>query len=162
MTTPRLTVADERQFLMWAARAPSLETVTYHVGNLAADRAKNHNLHLMAEAALLLTETGWLTVSQTPLRSSLPLTCYFATRTKGGKAPRGVMLWQITAPEYRALRAVRDADPDQSAVRAIRDGLGYSEDIAADYLALLFAKGFVERADDRGWQPSSLGLQMLL
>lgn len=161
--TFRPTVSGETQFLSWAASSRRGDTVTYHVGNLGADRAVSHALHLVAEAALLLQETGWVSASQVPLRtSSASLSSYFATRTGSGSAPRAVLLQQITAPEYRALRVVRDRDHDLSAARAIRDCLGYSEDIAADYLALLLARRFIEASEDRGWQVSNLGLRMLL
>lgn len=161
--TFRPTVSGAAEFLKWAASSTRGETVTYHVGNLGADRTKHYGVHLVAEAALLLNETGWVSATQVPLRTSgASLSTYFAQRTGKGTAPTAILMQQITAPEFRALRVVRDRGHDMSAVRAIRDTLGYSEDVAADYLMLLLARRFIEPGAERGWQLSSLGYKMLL
>ena len=148
--TFRPTVSGSAQFLSWAAAARPNDMVTYHCGNLSADRVRSHDLHLVAEAVLLLNETGFIAPSQTAHRGSgESFSTYCAQRTRGGRAPRAVMLGQISASEYRALREVRDR-------------LGYPEEVAADYLALLLARGFIEPGESRGWQPSAVGLRMLL
>jgi hypothetical protein len=94
----------------------------------------------------------------------LPLgsaTWYYATRTGSGRAPKAIMFDQCDAFTFRALQAMRDRDASQSAGRAIRDHMGCPEQLALDYLALLYARKWIEPAEPKGWQLSPEGLRML-
>lgn len=154
------TCADLR---VWAAGARPREFVTYHVGNLAADRADNPVLNDMAELVRLLQETGWLMQSTKSVKlAAIRGHAYFATRTGGGFAPRCILFGDMTPRQWRALKAVRDRIGYQSAHRAIRDELATSEDDAADMLALLYSLGWVEPAPEKGFRLSDSGAMAML
>lgn len=164
MLKPRKTVPDVPSLCEWAATAPAGDFVVYHVGNLGADRAANPALHQLAETVLLLQETGWVVGSSVPLHlAGFIGTSYGVTRTGRGSAPRSILLNRIPAQHWYALRAVRDRDPDYSAVRAIRDALSCSESHAADLMALLYARGWVRAAEvGKGYELTPDGLRALL
>lgn len=158
----RNTVRNAHELTRWAARAEKGQPVTYHIGDLARDRAASPNLHLLAETVLILSEHGYITTSQVIMR--LPLgsaTWYSASRTGRGRAPRSIMFDQCDAFTFRALEAMRDRDASQSAGRAIRDHMGCPEQLALDYLALLYARKWIEPAEPKGWQLSPEGARML-
>lgn len=160
----RKTVADVPSLCAWAANAPAGDFVVYHVGNLGTDRATNTALHELAETVLLLQETGWLVGSSVPLHlAGFIGTSYGVTRTGRGFVPQSILHNRITAAEWYALRAVRDRDADYSAVRAIRDALSCSENHAADLMALLYAKGWVQAAKvGKGYELTPEGLRVML
>jgi len=158
----RNTVRTAKEFTRWAARAETGQPVTYHIGNLGRDRSESPALHLLAETVLILAECGFVATSQIVMR--LPMgsaTWYSATRTGRGRAPRAIMFDQADAYAFRALEAMRDRDPSQSAGRAIRDHIGCSEQLALDFLALLWARGWVEPLESKGYRLSAEGLRML-
>lgn len=161
---PKKTVADVPSLCEWASLAPAGDFVVYHVGNLGADRAANPALHQLAETVLLLQETGWVVGSSIPLHlAGFMGTSYGVTRTGRGAAPMSVLSNRISAQLWYALRAVRDRDADYSAVRAIRDALSCSENHAADLMALLYAKGWVQAAEvGKGYELTPDGLRALL
>lgn len=159
----RNTVQDATSLTRWAAKAMAGEPVTYHIGSMAADRAASPALHLLAETVMVLVEASYLAASQTVMR--LPTgsaTWYVATRTGRGRAPRSIMFDQCDAFTYRALQAVRERPADLSAAHAIRETLGCPDRLAADYLALLYARKWIEHAEPKGWQLSPQGQAMLM
>lgn len=154
------TYADLR---IWAASARPRDFVTYHVGNLAADRASNPALNEMAELVRLLQETGWIMQSTKAVKlAAVRGHAYFASRTGAGFAPRCILLGDMTPRQWRAMKAVRDRVGYQSAHRAIRDELAGSEDEAADILAYLYANGWVEPAEQKGFRLSEAGAMAML
>lgn len=160
--TLRNTVRTAKEFTRWAARAEPGQPVTYHIGNLAADRANSPALHLLAETVMIFSQAGYIATSQVVMR--LPLgaaTWYYATRTGSGRAPRSIMFDQADAFAYRALEAMRDRDASLSAGRAIREHMGCTDQLALDFLALLWARGWVEAAEPKGYRLSAEGLRML-
>lgn len=159
----RSTVRSAKDLCHWLARPESGPAVTYHIGNLAADRAASPALHQLAETVLILAERGALTTAQHRMRLSVgnPV-IYSVTRQDHRRAPRSIMLGQIDAHTWRALQAVENRHADQSAARAIREHLGCPEDQAADLLCLLFALGMVEKTDAKGYQATPTGARMLL
>jgi hypothetical protein len=158
----RRVIRNTHDFLSWSAEAKPRDTVAYHIGNIGTDRAQTPELHMLAETVMLLQETGWVIGSQIPMHMTVGmLTSYFVTRTGSGTAPRALMMGTIDALEYRALRSLKERDADQSATRAIRDGIRCSEHMAADYLAVLFGRKFIMPGPERGWQPSPAGLRAL-
>lgn len=161
---PRKTVASVTALCSWAATAPAGDFVVYHVGNLGRDRAENPELHHLAETVLLLQDCGFVVGSSVPLHlAGFMGTSYGVTRTGRGFVPQEVLHQRLTAAEWYALRAVRDRDPDYSAVRAIRDQLSCSESHAADLMALLFARGLVRAAEvGKGYELTPDGLRALL
>lgn len=163
MKTLRHTVKTTKEFLIWAAKAMPNETVTYHIGSLGCDRLNNRDLHEMAEAILLLTETGYVVTSQSELVLTTGRTRWYAvTRTGRGTAPRSVMLMQVLPDVYRAIVAVSKQAPDQSTARAIRDTCGIPEQRALDLLAVLHARKFIEEADHgKGWRLTPEGALMI-
>ena len=164
MTIPaRTTVRNARELVHWLARPEAGTAVTYHIGNLAADRAASPVLHALAETVLILAERGALSASQQLMRLSVGAsTIYSVARKDHRKAPRSLMLSQIDAHSWRALEAIADRPVDQSATRAIREHLGCPEDHAADMMCLLLATGMVERGEGKGYQISAAGRRMLM
>lgn len=160
----RKTVADITALCGWASTAPAGDFVVYHVGNLGRDRVENPALHQLAETVHLMQECGWVVGSSVPLHlAGFMGTSYGVTRTGRGFLPREVLHQRLTAAEWYALRAVRDRDPDYSAVRAIRDALSCSENHAADLMALLYARGLVRAAEvGKGYELTPDGLRALL
>lgn len=161
---PRKTVPDVEALCLWAATAPAGDFVVYHVGNLGRDRAENPDLHHLAETVLLLQECGWVVGSSVPLHlAGFNGVSYGVTRTGRGYVPQAILHRRLTAAQWYALRAVRDRDPDYSAVRAIRDTLSCSEQHAADLMALLYAHGWVRPAEvGKGYELTPDGLRALL
>jgi hypothetical protein len=160
--TLRQTVKNAHEFTRWSAMAERGQQVTYHIGNLGQDRAQSDHLHLLAETILIFAESGYVITSQVVMR--LPLgaaTWYYVSRTGRGRAPRSILFDQCTAFEYRALQAMRDRDPSQSASRAIRDQMGCPETIAAQYLTKLLAREWIEPQEARGYRLTAEGLKML-
>lgn len=158
----RTTVRTATELTRWAAAAEPGQQATYHLGNLAADRAASPALHLLAETVLLLSEHGYIATQQHVLRLAAGTSIWYcATRTGRGNAPRSIMFGQCDAHQYRALQALRDRDSATSATRAIRDHMGCPEQLAMDYLTLLFVRGWVEECDGRGWQLTREGSRML-
>lgn len=158
----RNTVRTAKEFTRWAARAEPGQPVTYHIGTLSIDRANSPALHLLAETVMIFSESGYIATSQVVMR--LPLgsaTWYYATRTGSGRAPRSIMFDQADAFAYRALEAMRDRDTSQSAGRAIRDHMGCTDQLALDFLALLWARGWAEAAEPKGYRLSDAGSRML-
>lgn len=156
-------VASSADLRRWAATAKPRDFVTYHVGLVAQDRASNAALHELAELVRLLQETGWLIGSTRRIAlAAVQGFAYFATRTGGGYAPRCILGATMTPREYRAMCAIRDRIGYSSAQRAVRDALSSGEDEAADLLALLYARGWVEAAPEKGFQVSDTGLAAML
>lgn len=156
------TVRSAHDFVRWAAAADKGQPVTYHIGDLGRDRAQSPELHLLAETVLLLAETGYIGTRQIIMR--LPMgaaTWYSAHRTGAGWAPRSIMFDQCDAFSYRALQAIKSRDASQSAGRAIRDHMGCTESLALDYLALLYARKWIDPVEPKGWQLSPEGIRML-
>lgn len=158
----RSTVRNAKELTRWAARAETGQSVTYHIGNLGRDRVESPVLHLLAETVMVFAEHQFISTSQVIMR--LPMgsaTWYSATRTGRGRAPRSIMFDQCDAFAFRALEAMRDRDQAQSASRAIRDHMGCPEQLALDFLALLWARKWIEPAGNKGWQLSPEGQRML-
>jgi hypothetical protein len=158
----RTTVRNAREFAEWATRAAPGQPVTYHIGNLAIDRAAHPALHLLAETVLIFAECGFITTSQAIMR--LPMataTWYSVARTGSGRAPRSILFGQCDAFAYRALQAVKSRDASKSATRAIRDQMGCQMDTAAAYLTVLTERKWVEPAEPKGIRLSAEGLRML-
>ena len=158
----RNTVRTAKEFTRWAARAERGQPVTYHIGNLGRDRAESPALHLLAETVMIFAEKGYIATSQVIMR--LPMgsaTWYYATRTGSGRAPRSIMFDQADAFAYRALEAMRDRDASLSAGRAIREHMGCTDQLALDFLALLWARGWVEPSGGKGYRLSDEGRRML-
>ncbi|MBK8772907.1 MAG: hypothetical protein IPM06_21090 [Rhizobiales bacterium] len=156
-------VPDATSLLTWAATAKPKETATYHVGNLAVDRGSNPGLHDMAEIVRLLQETGWLIQATRSVNlAAIEGRAYFTIRTGRGWAPRCVLSGAIDARIWRAMRALRDRQASQSSHRAIRDELGSTDGDAADVLALLYAKKWIEPAPIKGFQLSDAGALAML
>jgi hypothetical protein len=148
---------------IWAASAKPKEFVTYHIGNLAAHRATNADLNAMAELVRLLQETGWLIQHTRPIRlAAINGSAYVATRTGAGWAPECVLHGRITSRMWRAMKAIRDRVGYQSTHRAIRDELLSSEDEAANILAYLYVRSWVEEAAEKGYRLSDAGAQAML
>lgn len=164
MTLPaRTTVRNAKELVHWLARPEAGPAVTYHIGNLAADRAASPVLHTLAETVLILVERGAVTTTQHTMRLSVGnSTIYSVARADHRRAPRSLMLSQIDAHSWRALQAVADCPSDQSASRAIREHLGCPEDHANDLMCLLLALGLVERAKGKTYQISAAGRRMLM
>lgn len=158
----RNSVQNAHEFTRWAAAATTGQPVTYHIGHLGRDRAASPALHLLAETVMIFADRMFVTTAQYQMR--LPLgsaTWYTATRTGRGQAPRSIMFDQCDAHTFRALEAVNDRDASMSAGRAIRDHLGCPEQLALDYLALLWARQWIEEADAKGYRLTAEGLRML-
>jgi hypothetical protein len=162
MKYPRQTVRNSKEFIRWACAAERGDSVTYHIGNLASDRADAAVLHQLAETVMILMETGYVTIQQVTMR--LPInspTWYSVVRTGTGWAPRSIIFEDCEPTTYRALQALKIRDADQSAARAVRDAIGCPESLALDLLALLYARKWIEPAEPKGWQLSGDGLRML-
>jgi hypothetical protein len=158
----RATARNTQEFVRWAGRAEFGQSVTYHIGNLARDRAESPVLHALAEAVMIFRERKVIVTSRQIMH--LPLgtsTWYVATRSGHGRAPRALLLDQCDPHEFRALEAIHRRDPAQSASRAIRDHLGCPESLAIDLLSRLCARGWVEPAKPRGWRMTPSGQQVL-
>jgi hypothetical protein len=158
----RNTVRNAREFTRWAAKAEAGSPVTYHIGSLAADRADSPALHLLDETVLIFAQCGYVATSQHVMR--LPIgtsTWYVATRTGRGRVPTGIMFDRCDAHTFRALEALRQRDASQSAARAIRDHMGCPESLALDFLCLLWARGWIQKAEPKGYELSPEGLKML-
>jgi len=158
----RTTVRSAGEFTDWASRAAASHLVTYHIGNLAADRAGHAALHLLAETVLILAESGYVTTSQAVMR--LPMgsaTWYSASRSSAGFAPRSILFGHCDAFAYRALQAMRNRPASQSATHAIRDHMGCPVATAARYLAHMTEMKWVEPAEPKGVRLSAEGLRML-
>lgn len=156
-------ITSGEQFRIWAAGAKPRDRITYHIGNLAIDRANNSALHDLAEMIRLLQETGWVIQSTNRVNlAAIRGHAYFVTRTGGGYAPRCILNNSISARHYRAMQALRDRVGYVSAQRAVRDALATNETDAADILAYLYARRWVEEAPEKGFRVSDAGVMAML
>lgn len=161
---PRHTVTDAPSLVRWAAKAVRDEFVLYFAGDLATERRRDAHINALADTALLLAETGFLTLAQR--RQHLPIedvSAYSAKRTGAGYLPRLIRAGNLTSFEWRALKALRDRSADISAMRAIRDAstLSSSDADAQAMLDSLIARGLVREADNRGWTLTKDGMEAL-
>lgn len=158
----RNTVRTAKEFTRWAAQAAPGSAVTYHIGNLAADRAQSHDLHELAETVLIFVEHGFVTTSQVVMRLAVGSSVWFsAVRTGSGRAPRSILFGQCDPFAFRALEALRDRESSQTFARAISEHMGCSGGVALDYLALLWARGWIESVEPKGYRLTAEGLRML-
>lgn len=162
MSMIRASVPDLGALMTWAMRAKAGDTATYHVGNLAVDRARSPVLHDLAEAVTILVEHDYLSAGQ--LRTRLPMLdgySYLCTRTGRGVAPYGLLQRRIGPHDWRALEAIRDRQAAESAQRAVRDALSIPERQATDLLAHLRHQGWVAETATGGADITVAGLRVL-
>ncbi len=162
----RHVVWDVPSLCRWLRTAVEADWCVYHSGNLAYDRARDTALNALSDLVLLLSETDYLRTTQR--RQFLFITdvwVYVAHRTGYGHAPKSLLTGKLTAPEFRALRAVRDRDADISASRAIRDALSASmtssDDLAGAMFERLKERKWVTEAKGKGWELSADGLRII-
>ncbi|WP_395542726.1 hypothetical protein [Neotabrizicola sp. sgz301269] len=156
-------ISSAGELRRWAANARPRDFVTYHIGNVARDRAESQILHDLAELVLLLQETGFIIGSTKRVElAAVQGFVYFATRTGAGYAPHCIIRGTISCREFRALQAIRDRVGYSSAQRSVRDALSCADAEAADLLALLYARKWVEDAPEKGFQLSETGLAAML
>lgn len=151
------TVRDARENVEWATRAAPGQSVTYHIGSLAIDRAGYHALYLLAETVLIFSECGYVATSQAIMR--LPLqsaTWYSTSRTGSRQTPHSILFDRCDAFAYRALRALKDRIANKSTANAIRDHMGCSIATASRDLAQLAGRKRVELAEPKGIRPSAV------
>lgn len=163
---PPHSIGTTKQLCKWAKDAQPGEFVIYHAGTLSLDRQRDSMLNLLADTVHLLQETNF--VSATSRRTFLQIMdvwAYTATRTGRGFAPASILDQKLTSFEWRALRAIRDRDPDISATRAIRDALSAAistaDTEATKILETLQERKLVIEAAGKGWELSKAGLAAL-
>ena len=151
----------------WSRTAGAGHQYLYHIGNLARDRRASAILNAVADTALLFGETRFLRLQQQRLPFSSEADdrwLYVAVRSGTGYAPLSVIGLKISSFEWRALRAIRDRPPENSATRAVRDALIYtaasSFDVARSMIELLQQRQLI-KASGKGWDLSPAGLAAL-
>lgn len=152
----------------WSRTAGAGQQYLYHVGSLARDRRTSPVLNIVADTALLLSETRYLRLQQQRQdysREDEDRWVYIAVRSGTGFAPVFVTTLRISSFEWRALKAVRDREAGISATRAIRDALSYSTptslDVARSMVELLQQRQLIRAAQGKGWELSPAGLEAL-
>lgn len=159
----RESVASVGDLVAWCKAARPGDAVTYHMGNLAHDRAQSPVLHELAEMVLILTERDYLRTEQVRARlATLVGYSYLAVKTGRGGVVPSIMEQRVTPVHYRALLALGQRHGVQSAQRCLRDGMGLSEDGATALLRELQAKGLIEPSPSRGMVVTRKGLSMVV
>lgn len=163
---PPHSIGTTRQLCKWAKEAQPGEFVVYHAGTLSIDRQDDENLNLLADTVHLFQETSFLAAtSKRTFLQIMDVWAYTATRTGRGYAPSAVLNQKLTSFEWRALRAIRDRDPDISVTRAIRDALSAAistaDTEANNILDTLRERKLVVEASGKGWELSKAGLAAL-
>lgn len=162
--TLRRTAASASDFRAWLRGAQPGDRCTYHVGQMARDRAGSAKLAELADCVTMFAELSIVTpVSYRMVLAVGPRVVYSATRTSARLAPRALVTGQIKPLEYRALRALADRDVNarQSATRCLRDAIAMPEGKGRVLLETLHYRRLVERDAVVGWQISDRGRELI-
>lgn len=141
----KATVSTQADFLAWCRAAKPGTVLIWHIGMIAIDRTTSSELNAIAQAVSLFADGGYIVQGQHSVQ--LPAgrqIAYTAMRASDGWAPRSVLTGKLTAHQYLALRAVQTRPAAVSAARAIRAGLGVSDDAAERILGDLARAGWIK------------------
>ncbi|KHQ51118.1 MarR family transcriptional regulator [Mameliella alba] len=161
--TMRSGVATLADFCAWARSAPAKSVCIYHIGQVNLDRLSSQELDSIASAVAIMAQGGFIYPAQHPVKIAFgDKNTYTAMRTGAGHVPRSILHNRIAPRDWLALRAISDRAAAQSAARALRDGLGLSEQAATGLLTALSRRGLIERGRNLAWVMSEQGRELLL